>query len=123
MVDYAKLSTVAETLIEENGRTITLIKRSRTVSDATKPWRGVSATNAVELSLKGVFDNYKEQDIDGDLIRRGDQMLLIAHNDVSSNEIETFDEVTDGTDTWKIISVKLIKPGNTRIYYELGLRK
>jgi len=122
-LNYTRLATTAERLIEENGRSVTLLKGGEVVSDPAKPWRDDSTTGDLSLTVIGAIVNYDYDEIDGDLIKRGDKRLLIAQNSVSANEIETFDRVLDGGVDWKIQDTKVWEPGDTRIFYDLQLRK
>lgn len=122
-LNYTRLATTAERLIEENGRSVTLLKGGEVVSDPAKPWRDDSTTGDLSLTVIGAIVNYDYDEIDGDLIKRGDKRLLIAQNSVSANEIETFDRVLDGGVDWKIQDTKVWEPGDTRIFYDIQLRK
>lgn len=122
MVDYVSLAATAERLIAENGRDVTLVKRSETPADAGKPWRGTTADDT-SITVKGVVIPFEAEDQDGDLFRREDKQAFVAADATSPNEIESFDELDDGSDTYKIINVELIHPGDTRVLYVLQVRK
>lgn len=122
MVDYASLAATAERLIDENGRDVTLVKRSETPADVSKPWRGTLADDTT-LVVKAAIVPFEAEDQEGDLVRREDKQAFVAANVTSPNEIENFDEVDDGADTYKIVSADVIEPGDTRVLYVLQLRK
>ena len=130
MVNYVSLANLAERLIEENGRTFTLVQAGETAVDPAKPYGPDTTAGQTRHTVLGVITEFENEDIDGTLIRRGDKRCLIAHNsivDVASGTesliIEEFDTLEDGTEVWKIEGVETIHPGDTRIMYDLQLRK
>ncbi len=130
MVDYVSLAKTAERLIEENGRTVTLVQAGETAVDPAKPYGPDTSVGQTRHTVLGVITEFDNEDIDGTLIRRGDKRCLIAHNSIvnvasgaESIVIEDFDTLEDGTEVWKIEGVDTIHPGDIRIMYDLQLRK
>lgn len=122
---HAKFATLAERLIEKNGRTLDLKRQSSTPSDAAKPWRGGQATYAEEVDVIGVVVEYDEEEIDGDIIRRGDKRALVAVNslpEVGRPDLTKFHNLFDGTSVYSIVNVSVIEPGAVRIMYDIQLR-
>jgi len=130
-LDYVSFQNLAERLIEENGRTISLVRRDQgNPTDPAKPWRGSTEADEITVVVKGVFIEFEKEDFDGSLVRRGDKRILIADKSVtdeggsSSNlKIEDYDHVLDGLVRWKIITAELIEPGPLRIMYDLQVRQ
>ena len=130
MVNYVSLARTAERLIEANGRTFTLVRVGETAVDPAKPYGPDTSAGESRHTVLGVIVDFDNEDIDGQVIRRGDKQCLIAHNsivDVASGSesivIEEFDSLEDGTEVWKIAGVKTVNTGYTRIMYDLQLRK
>ena len=125
MVDYVSLAATAKRLIDANGRDITLTKRDRTPADSAKPWRGGNATPTSVGPVKGVLVPFESEEVDGSLVRRDDKKALIAANDDDSELLEQFDVLIDGdaTDPWRILTVEVINPGDTRVIYKMQVRK
>ena len=130
-VDYTNLANVALRLIGENGRSVTLTKKSRTLVDAAKPWRGTNDTlNTTLVATAVLFDVTDEQislNIAGgednrDLILRGDKMAVVAANSTSGQNLRSFDTFLDESEVYQIINVETVKPGPTTILYILQLR-
>jgi hypothetical protein len=127
-LNYTKFQLLAERLIGENGRTVTLVRRDQNNPiDIDKPWRGSTGASDISFDLIGVIIEYDKEDIDGTLVRISDQRLLIAAKDIEdvmpANElIEDYDEVIDGSVHWKIVKVGTVKPGAVRIMYDIQLR-
>mgnify|MGYP000258909096 CR=1 FL=1 len=131
MVNYASLKSLAERLIEANGRDLTLVRRDQgNPADVAQPWR--ASTEAAEISfvVKGVFTEFEKEDFDGTLVRRGDKRVLISDQSVldessgvSNLDIEDYDHILDAGVRWKIINVENIQPGSTKIFYDLHVRQ
>ncbi len=129
-LDYTSFQNLAERLIEENGRTISLVRRDQAnPTDPAKPWRGSTEADEITVVVKGVFVEYEKMDFDGSLVRRGDKRVLIAAKSVtdesnaSNLKIEDYDHVLDAGVRWKIITAELIEPGPLRIMYDLQVRQ
>ncbi len=130
MADFAKLQKTADRLITANGRAVTLRKRDRGTADPATPWRGPSipGTDITVMAIAVILD-FDEDTIDGTLIRRNDKRALVAELDVNPagasviHEIETFNTLVDGADTWHIERIKLLQPSTEKLFYDLQLRK
>ncbi len=128
-LNYANFRTLAEKLIGENGRTLTLIKVDRgNPVDVTEPWRDSTDAAEVLVPITGVFIEFETQDIDGTLVRRGDKRVLVAAIDVeqankAAEDVENFDKILDGTASWKIQNVGIIEPGSLTILYDIHVRQ
>lgn len=130
MPDYPHLLTIAQKLINNAGRIVTLTKLGSTVPDPTKPWRGPadprspvgsSATyKAAFLILSGHYKLGLTQTT-MDLAKKSDATCLIA----SSDNLETYQELTDSTDgrTYKILGSEGLKPGSLQLLWFLVLSR
>jgi hypothetical protein len=123
MVNYVSLAAKAKALIEANGRDLTFKTVSRAAADANKPWRGPSAA-PTEFTLKGVVVDYDEDDVDGDLVRRGDKRVLVAQNSITGGQdMKIVDAMDDGGLDYKVVAVSPVAPGDTTIIYEIQARR
>ena len=128
-LDYENFRTLAERLIGENGRTLTLIKIDRgNPVDVSEPWRDSTDAAEVLIPITGVFIEFETEDIDGTLVRRGDKRVLVAAIDVeqankAAEDVENFDKILDGLVSWKIQSVEIVEPGSLTIMYDLHVRQ
>lgn len=140
MPDYQKLAQTAKRLIDKSGRSITINRLERTPADVSKPWRGEAnprATGQVESSITtiGVFvhpDGLRDQEmtrpfgfsaIDQELLKRFNQMVLVSGAGTNFQNLEDYDEVSDGTSSWKIELVVKLQPGDVNIMSALALSK
>jgi hypothetical protein len=117
------MQAIAKRLIEANGRDVTLLDSGSTLFDATKPWLGVTdnfnEATATKITAKAVFIDYKEQVIDGELIKRGMKRCLVAFTGLSSQvDVSNFEGIDDGAVVWKIEGVKIVQPGTSVVIYE-----
>lgn len=120
MTLYDKLQNTAIELITEFGQDVTILKKSATPTDATKPWRGLVAAGT-SVNTKAVLLDYNEKDIDGDTVRRGDMKALLFPGQLDYRD---FDQLTDAEGRkFAIVNVMLVSPGGTKVYYEMQLRK
>ena len=130
-LNYANFRTVAERLIEENGRDLSLVRRDQgNPVDSAKPWRDSTEAATITVIVKGVIIDFDKEDVDGSLVRRGDKQVLISDKSVideggsaANLKIEDYDEVLDAGVRWKIIQANTIEPGDTRIMYDLQVRQ
>jgi hypothetical protein len=130
-LDYNNFRLLAERLINENGRTLTLQREDQVnATDPAQPWRTAATTNQVTLDVLGVFIEFEKEDFDGSLVRRGDKRVLVAAKDTEdvrtgteNIEIEDFDTLLDDGEVWKIITVEVIEPGPLKVAYDIQVRK
>ena len=130
MVNITNLRNIAQRLILENGRDVTLIRQDQSNPiDPAKPWRANLDTDDISLVVKAVNANFKNEDIDGTLVRRGDKLFLIAAKTIEEtvvfseiSDVEKYDELLDGITLWKIVSVDTVAPGDSNILYKVQVR-
>lgn len=123
MPDYAALRTLAQRLISESGRTLTLVKRDLTPTNGSKPWRGSSSDidDATETSVIGVFvpgeDNIQEA---GQSNRRKLNRFYVAGQ---ATDLTDYHQIKDGTNIWRIVKNTVLQPGDTTLLYEIEVVK
>ena len=123
-VDYAGIGEDVLQVILDAGRQVTLLKTGETVVDPATPWDASGSTGGASLTPTAVMDEYALRDIDGQTVRVGDQMALIAADEIpAAHDIKTFDLLVDGAETWRIKGIKPIKPGPVAVLYILQLRR
>lgn len=130
MVNFANSKLLAKTLIEGNGRTVTVSRRDTTADDPAKPWRGPPVPGAdTTVSVKAVILNFEDALVDGTRVRRGDKKALIAVQSVedattgTAPDLKSFDTLVDGAQNWNIESVNEVDPGDTSVLYTLQIRR
>ncbi len=140
MVDFVALAATAKTLVEANGRDVTLYKKDTTPLVAGEPWRGPDMTAPDPAAgigpVKVAFvpasgGGFGKLLFDGDdsLRVKIDQVGLLATDSVTAltpartaADVEAADTLVDGTRAYKIVSVGHLQPAETSMLFVLGLQ-
>lgn len=117
--DYSRLANTALRLIAKYGRSVTL--RSVTAGTYDPATRTKSGASTSDATVSMAFNNYTQNQIDGEVIRRDDLEGLLAASGLTTAP-ENGDIVIDGSNQYKIVNVDVIQPGDTVIVYKLQLR-
>lgn len=120
MANFIKLKKLGSKLILANGRSISIIKHSRAPSGARH--KGRDKTRDITIPTKGSFVGFESSLVDGKTIKDGDKLLLVSPEGFS-DDLSNFDEVKDGTKTWKIVDVKTIEPADIVVLYKIHIRR
>ena len=118
-VNYTSLRATAERLIRENGREVTISKRSAAAPTGT-PWEDDGTSEAeTTLTVDAVFLDEMFASLPGepDADRTWIGMILIAAADDAGNDLEGFDLIRDSGRHIELASVVPFKPGPTRVLY------
>lgn len=117
---HEEMAKVALELIEENGRTVKLVKESSDPSDSDRPWEGSDPEDDTEVEVTAAFAPPSETE-DADLLRQVSDVALVSGDEQGSHDFRTFDALLDGTTLRKIVRVRRHQPGDTPILFELFL--
>lgn len=109
--DYSSIKNTAISLINKFGRNIT----KKAITNTGTEWNPTQT--AVESTIKGVFTNFSQNEIDGTLIKATDKKVL------TYDEIELTDLIVDDSISYNVISVFSINPGDTKLIYKVQLRQ
>lgn len=128
---------LAHELINENGRTVTVGKMLDVKPDAARPWKGAGTGVAPGLNpsytVKGVFlpdmtlgliggSGFGRMDKIEELIKESERVVLVAHPDgVTIANFTSCNVVVDTDGRFRIHARKVLMPGDTPIFYALGL--
>lgn len=112
---FAKAQATAQRLIDKYGRTITLRRGNPGAYNPTSG--GFSGASTVDHTVKAVFTNYNEAEIDGEIIQRDDMRVLIAGTKPEKDDI-----LIDGSKKSTIVNVKETKPGDLAVLWEAQAR-
>lgn len=125
---YSEMAEVAAELLEEFGRSVTVVKMSQTHADASQPWLGFTdaetarPVNGVFLAMGGI--GFTVVQTDERSPRDAEMHVLVAAGDSglqAGDELETFTELRDGADIWAITGAVPLTPGDTKLIYDLTL--
>jgi hypothetical protein len=125
MVNYVRSAATAKRLIEENGRTVTLVRKTRTAEDPALPWRGpVDPGNTTVAQVKAVIYPVTEKDAIDGLVRLGMETAMVAHDSLTpGQDLSDIDAIIDGSNTYKVVKAVVIGPGDTKIVYQFYLER
>lgn len=129
--DYSEIVTLAQELIDENGRLVTFNRFKQEPADVAKPWRGPGspttvpdATDEVRAVFVGVGRSTPEfglEFVSEALLKRAEECCLVGPT--VGFDLQTADELVDGTVHWKIEFVSVLTPGDTVLLYAVGLKR
>lgn len=116
--DYAPLAEVAVSLIDQFGQDATIRRVSgETYDPVTKVTTGGTTTDTtVRAVVVGISQEYAAQL--GGNIQTGDRMALIA-----TSKPLVSDSLLLGSDTWAVLDVQEVKPGDTGLLYKAHVRR
>lgn len=119
--DYSGLSAIAVAQVADKGRDVTYVYTTQGTYDAsTDSISGQSSTSAI---ISMLVTNFNFREIDGTLIKSGDRLGLIANGATLSRVPKTGDQVNDGGETFTVVSILNIQPGEEPLLYKLQLRR
>ncbi len=132
-IDYAKALATATRLISENGRAITVGRRSEAPADPARPW-GPRTTSAgtVSVSTIGVFLDLDRDDLTtvtaglglgGSNVQAKGQRVLVPAAPALPSEVgpDWFVEDVSTGELHEITASHPLKPGGTLVMYSLEL--
>lgn len=117
---YDRAASLALKQIAKYGRSVTFRQVTPgTFDPATYATTGNTTTDA---TVKAFFKDYKERQIDGEIIKRNDKQILIAASALSVTP-QTNDTIVDGGVTYTIVNMETVKPGDVAVLYKMQGRK
>lgn len=123
---YDSKIALAKRLITKFGQPVELTRITLGEDAPDKPWRPSPNTEESQ-TVSAVFLNYDIRQIDGDLIREGDQMVLMSSVDTSvpPSVGDYIKRPVEGLppENWTIQFVRPLAPNGEFIMYELGVRR
>lgn len=120
MAQYDSAVALALRLITKFGQSATLVQASRSQQTA-QPWKP-DTTVETSYSVKAVFLDYKINEIDGELIRRGDQRVYVPASGLAVVP-GPGDHLERDEERWTVIVCVPLNPGGTQIVYTLQARR
>lgn len=116
--NYTNTAQVALDQIADKGRNVSLVyKTSGTYDPQLDSVVGASENT---VTVKAVIRNYSQRDMDGTLIKKDDQEVLIAASGITKPQ--SGDLIIDAEEL-TIVDVREVKPGATAIMYKLQVRR
>ncbi|MEE7442672.1 hypothetical protein MOR12E_28875 [Methylobacterium oryzae] len=111
------MAQTAREMIDEFGRAMVLRRPNPgTYNAGTDSHAGGGAP--VDTPIMAVVTQYREKEIDGEIIKRGDVRILIAGVKPDKDNF-----ILDGVDTYTAVNVETLKPGDLALLYKVQARK
>lgn len=120
MTFYPDHRAMAERLIRDKGQLVSLRKPAS--GDYDPESATASLTPTIYTDIPAAVVAYKNTDIDGTLIKKGDKKVLMAC-DTLTVEPEVNDELVIAAVVHSIKAVDPLAPGGTSVIYTLQVRK
>ena len=116
--DYGSIVNVAVSQIADKGRSVIL---NRFTSGTYNPSTGtVSGASRSSETVSAVVTDYKDNQIDGGAIKRGDKMLIISADQSPASLQDSFE--IDG-DEYQIVNIESVSPSGVDIIYKIQVRR
>ncbi len=121
MSEYDRAIATALRLITKKGQSVTLT--TKTPGSYNPTTSGITVTESSEVA-KGVVTNFATKDIDGDLIKVDDILLILASSGVIMKPQPDKTKVTLASGlVYTVKNVVDVAPSGVSIVYRLQLRK
>jgi hypothetical protein len=119
---YLQIRASAEAAIAEAGTTLTFISQSGVDVDPNRPWAGKTVSDTSKPVI-GVILDYKDEEVDGVLIERGDRVVIVGSSEFDGEDMKDYARISDGVDEYEIIRYSEVKPATTSMIYKIQVRK
>lgn len=118
------LEDTALRLIEKfgEGRTVALLVPSTTPADPAKPFDVNPTSTETALTAPAVVTPIRRSLVDGNSVRQGDEVALVAGLSFGSTVPTVADKILDEGVEKNIIAVDRIRPGKTDFLWKLQVR-
>lgn len=123
MTDYAKAAARADASLRRKGGVVTL--RREVLGEYDPGTGGPGPGSITDYASTGVKLNYNQDDIDGTLIKQGDQQLLLSPLQRDGTKMptpSTSDTILIGAKAYTIADVINLEPTDVALLYTLQLR-
>lgn len=125
MARFDAAIALAQRLIDKNGESSKLRRRVDSAPpDVDVPFERDAPTTS-DTDVRAAWLGYKDSRVDGTLVRRGDQRVLVAAADLGGvvpNEV-TDSMVRASGEVWGVVEVRPLNPNGQAIMYTIQVRK
>lgn len=128
-IDYTALAATAATLIQDNGRDVTLRRINQSAANAAEPWKGPAdpaANFANTDTVKAVFvppSSASELGMSSEKADMLGSISQIAIVEPGSFDFLSADEMVDGGHRMGIEFVEKLQPAATVLLYFIGVKR
>ena len=119
--DWTKTVALADRMITNFGRTITLAKLATTPATTGEPWQAATTPPALgalvdQRECKGVATG-RLQSLGEDFLKGLDNVIAVAGN----FDPKGYDVIVDGESRWRVVRIETLKPGDVAILHFFGV--
>lgn len=129
--DYTEFTEVVDELVDEFGRTVSFLKKSRAVVDTDEPWDAPAAWNDSsppadhKVTTKAISVGMIRSTLQGEAVAQAMASLIQMRSDgfltkgpaALGVSLDDFTSIQDGEETWRINNVYGPNPGDTVLFY------
>ena len=115
---YSDIAATANELLSEFGSSMTL---TRSEPGAYDPSAGTAGSTETAFVVWGLQDNYAQTEIDGSLIRQGDQRVWLSAVGMGVMP-RSGDTLTIGATTYNVIASRPVRPGAVIVLHDVQVR-
>ena len=115
--DYAETAQTAAELLREFGSIVTL---TRVAAGTDNPDTGVVSSTGATFAASGVRLDYSQRDIDGTLVKRGDQRVYI--DPFLATTPQTGDTITIGSEAFTVVNSRPLAPAGVVVLHDVQVR-
>lgn len=120
--DELELQQVAEDLVAEFGRVVSLVPPGSTDISDTEPWKGQTG-DGTAIPVSAVFQTLRKELIPGTAVEIGDSLAIIDSKTLAGVQITTAYKLVDGSSRWSIVAPLEAKPGRSSFVWFLHIRE
>lgn len=128
MADHTRFVALSKSMIEKQGRVVTIQTVARGPSDPDKPWEGLGTFRAERsISVSAVFIPAYGRELgslvrDTSLLKKVEKVALVSPIEENLEEVVSRLVDKDGS-IWKICWAEALKPWDQTIIYLFGLER
>ena len=126
-----RLVSMAQRLINNNGRQITLVQFSDTPTDTSRPWKGRDEDDDIKVQMIGVFvppNTVRQFGLLSlgagtewmDMIAKSEQIVIVSQGEI---DLQEFTQVIDGTTKWGVLASQVLRPADRNLLGFIGVRR
>lgn len=116
--DYPRMAAVSVRLLERFGAAQTLTRFTNGSRDVEA---GSTPTTETTYTVTGAKFDYTQRDIDGSVIRAGDQRFLMAPD--AAVTPQSGDRLTIAGEAWNVIVSRPLQPASVIVLHEVQIRQ
>lgn len=129
-IDYVSLANTALRLVTNAGREITFRRYDADLQNTDQPWgpaNDLRGDPEEELTLNAVTVHPTDvNDLgvrirDADLMKFTRKLFIVAPGSDVQSDLSEFQEVVDGSETFKITMIDKLQPGDTILLWYVGV--